>query len=175
MEQVFEYIGVYGIVIIGLILIVIGFVGSVMPALPGPPIALGSIFLVHFGLEKYSIWMIAALSILTIAIAVADYYVPILGTKKFGGSKYGVKGSTIGLILGVLITFLTSGFGILFLLLGPFLGAFLGEKYAKNNNTVALKSAIGSFIGFLAGAFGKIIVVTLILVAFIIKVFPIIF
>lgn len=175
MEQVFEYIGVYGMLIIGLILIFIGFVGSVMPALPGPPIALASVFLVHFGLEPFSIWILASLSLLTIGVAIADYYVPILGTKKFGGSKYGVKGSTIGLILGVLITFFTSGFGILFLLLGPFLGAFLGEKYAKNNNTVALKSAMGSFIGFLAGAFGKIIVVFLILVAFILKVFPIIF
>lgn len=175
MEQVFEYIGIYGIVIIGFMLIILGFIGSVMPALPGPPIALGSIFLVHFGLEAFSVWALAALTILTIAIAVADYYVPVLGTKKFGGSEYGVKGSTIGLILGVLITFFTSGFGIIFLLLGPFLGAFLGEKYAKNNNTVALKSAIGSFIGFLAGAFGKVIVVSIILIVFIIKLIPIIF
>lgn len=175
MEQVFEYIGIYGIVIIGLFLIAVGFVGSIMPALPGPPIALGSIFLVHFGLANFSIWLLAMLSVLTILIAVADYYVPILGTKKFGGSKYGVKGSTIGLIVGVLITFVTSGFGILFLILGPFLGAFLGEKYAKNNNTVALKSATGSFVGFLAGAFGKIIVVFIIMVAFLVKVIPEIF
>lgn len=175
MEQVFEYIGVYGLVIIGLLLIVIGFIGSVMPALPGPPIALASIFLVHFGLEKFSIWMLAALTLITIGIAIADYYVPILGTKKFGGSEYGVKGSTIGLIVGVLITFFTSGFGILLMLLGPFIGAFIGEKYAKNSNSVALKSATGSFVGFLAGAFGKIIVVLLILMVYLFKVLPIIF
>ena len=175
MEQVFEYIGIYGLVIIGLVLIVIGFIGSVMPALPGPPIALISIFLVHFGLEKFSIWMLATLTLLTIAIAIADYYVPILGTKKFGGSEYGIKGSTIGLLVGVLITFFTSGFGILFLLLGPFIGAFLGEKYAKNSNSVALKSATGSFVGFIAGTFGKIIVVLLILVVYLYKVLPIIF
>lgn len=175
MEQVFEYIGIYGLVIIGLVLIVIGFIGSVMPALPGPPIALISIFLVHFGLEKFSIWMLATLTLLTIAIAIADYYVPILGTKKFGGSEYGIKGSTIGLLVGVLITFFTSGFGILLLLLGPFIGAFLGEKYAKNSNSVALKSATGSFVGFIAGTFGKIIVVLLILVVYLYKVLPIIF
>lgn len=175
MEQNMEFFQLYGIVLLGLFLIMVGFIGSIMPALPGPPIALGAIFLVHFGLSKFSIWILASLTLLTIAMAVADFYLPILGTKKYGGSKYGVKGSTIGLIVGVLITFFTSGFGILFLLAGPFIGAFLGEKYAKNNNSVALKSATGSFIGFLAGTFGKIIVVFLILIAFLYKTIPIIF
>lgn len=175
MGEVYQYIGAYGLVLIGLLLIIIGFVGSIMPALPGPPIALVSIFLVHFSMAKFSIWTLAALTILTIAIAVADYYLPILGTKKYGGSPSGVKGSTLGLIVGVLITFLTSGFGIVFLLLGPFVGAFLGEKYAKNTNSVAMKSAMGSLIGFVAGTIGKIIVVLLILVVYLVKVFPIIF
>lgn len=175
MEQVVDFIGVFGIVLIGVVLIIIGYIGSVMPALPGPPIALGSIFLIHFTLFKYPIWILAVLTILTIIMALADYYVPILGTKKFGGSKAGVKGSTLGLIFGVLITFFTSGFGIIFLLAGPFVGAFLGEKYAKNDNTMALKSAIGSLIGFLAGAVGKVIVVSIILIMFIWKVIPNIF
>ena len=104
-------------------------------------------------------------------MAIADYIVPILGTKKFGGSKYGVKGSTIGLIVGVLLTFFTSGFGIILLLFGPFIGAFVGEKYAGNDNNMAMKSAIGSFLGFLAGTFGKIIVVTIILIAFLYNIF----
>ncbi len=177
MEHFFEILGMSGIIVLGITLIVLGFVGSIMPAIPGPPIALVSIFLVHFGLDggKYSWYTLSILILLTIVIALADYFVPILGTKKFGGTKHGVRGSTIGLILGVVITFFTSGFGFLLLLLGPFLGAFIGEKYAKNNNTIALRSAIGSLIGFLAGTLGKIIVVVLILIAFLYKVFAIIF
>ena len=104
-------------------------------------------------------------------MAVADYFVPIMGTKKFGGSKSGVKGSTIGLVAGVILTFMTSGLGVMLLLLGPFAGAFFGEKYAGNSNEMALKSGIGSFLGFLAGTFGKIIVVTIILVAYLYNIF----
>jgi len=162
MDQILNYVSDYGIITIGIILILIGFIGSVMPALPGPPIALISLFLIHYTLIEIPVWLLVGTTLLAIVMAVADYFVPILGTKKFGGSKYGVKGSSIGLLVGVLITFFTSGLGIVLLLLGPFIGAFLGEKYAKNDNTVALKSAIGSLVGFLAGTFGKIVVVSII-------------
>jgi len=171
MNEILNYLGEYVIYFIGFVLIVIGYIGSVMPSLPGPPIALISIYLVHFTINKFSLTVLVVLTLLSVIMAVADYFVPILGTKKFGGSKYGVKGSTIGLISGVLLTFLTSGFGIILLLLGPFVGAFLGEKYAGNDNTMAIKSATGSLLGFLAGTFGKIIVVTFILIAYLYNIF----
>ena len=171
MNEILNYLGEYGIYFIGFVLIVIGYIGSVMPSLPGPPIALISVYLVHFTVNKFSISILITLTVLAIIMAIADYIVPILGTKKFGGSKYGVKGSTIGLVVGVLLTFFTSGFGIILLLFGPFIGAFVGEKYAGNNNNMAMKSAIGSFLGFLAGTFGKIIVVTIILIAFLYNIF----
>ena len=171
MEQILIYLGEYGIYFIGFILIIIGYIGSVVPSLPGPPIALISIYLVHFTINPFSSFTLIVLTFLAIAMAIADYFVPILGTKKFGGSKYGVKGSTIGLIVGAVLTFMTSGFGFIVLLIGPFIGAFLGEKYAKNNNTMALKSATGSLLGFLAGTFGKIIVVSIILFAYLFNIF----
>lgn len=176
MEQIISFLGEFGVVLIGVLLIVIGFIGSIMPALPGPPVALLAIYLLHFTrLAQFPIWVLVVLTILTIAMALADYFVPILGTKKFGGTPMGVKGSSIGLIIGVIITFFTSGLGIWLLLLGPFVGAFVGEKFAGNNNTVALKSAIGSLAGFLAGTFGKVIVVLCILAAYIVKAVPIFF
>ncbi len=171
MEQIIPYISEYGMYLIGFLLIFVGYIGSVTPSIPGPPIALIGIYLVHFTVNKFSIFVLIVLTFLAIVMAVADYFVPILGTKKFGGSKYGVKGSTYGLIAGVLITFFTSGFGIVFLMLGPFIGAFLGEKYANNSNEMAIKSAIGSFLGFLAGTIGKIIVVTIILFAYLYNIF----
>lgn len=176
MEQIVSFLGEFGVVLIGALLIVIGFIGSIMPALPGPPIALLSIYLLHFtGLAKFPVWILVVLTILTIAMALADYFVPILGTKKFGGTPMGVKGSSIGLMIGVIITFFTSGLGIWLLLLGPFVGAFAGEKFAGNDNTIALKSAIGSLVGFLAGTFGKVIVVVCISIAYLVKAVPIFF
>ena len=171
MQDILNYTGEYGLYFIGVLFIIVGYIGSVMPSLPGPPIALIAIYLVHFTVNPFSTVGLVVLTILALVMAVADYFVPIMGTKKFGGSKAGVKGSTIGLILGVVLTFMTSGFGIILLLIGPFAGAYLGEKYAGNSHEMALKSGIGSFLGFLAGTFGKIIVVTIILLAYLYNIF----
>lgn len=86
-----------------------------------------------------------------IVISVLDYLIPIWGTKKFGGSKAGVMGSTIGLIVGIF-------FGPLGIILGPFAGALLGELLVnKTEFKGAMKSATGSFIGFLLSTGLKLI------------------
>jgi len=90
------------------------------------------------------------LAFITAAVTFLDYVVPIWGTKKFGGSKKGVWGATIGLILG--IPFFPP-FG---LIIGPFVGAFVGELIAGKDTNTALKSGFGSFLGFLAGALMKL-------------------
>jgi uncharacterized protein YqgC (DUF456 family) len=87
-----------------------------------------------------------------ILIWVIDYFIPAMGTKKFGGSKYGVIGTMIGLILGLLFF---PPFGII---IGPFLGAYIGEMIKDNKDkNRALKAAFGSFIGFLTSTFLKFI------------------
>jgi uncharacterized protein YqgC (DUF456 family) len=91
------------------------------------------------------IW--AGIVILTLVL---DYLVPIWGTKKFGGSKYGVWGCT----LGFLAAFWMGPWGVI---LGPFLGAFLGEMIAGKNSKQSFRAAMGSFIGFIAGSFFKLV------------------
>jgi uncharacterized protein YqgC (DUF456 family) len=90
---------------------------------------------------------------------VLDYVVPIYGTKKFGGSKRGVWGSTIGLLVGLFVLpffgIVIGPFGLFGIILGPFLGAYIGEKTGGRDSNTALKAAIGSFIGFLTGTFMK--------------------
>ena len=160
------------IVVIGILLIVIGFAGSILPALPGPPISYVALLLLFFhdkgnaamAQNNYA-WLIG-LGIVTVVILVVDYYMPIWGTKKYGGTKAGTRGSTIGLIVGLLLTVFTAGFGALTILLAPLLGAYLGEKYAGQSEKVAIQSAKGSFLGFIAGTFMKVVIVVAIAIYF---------
>ena len=89
-------------------------------------------------------------------IYVLDYVVPVWGTKTLGGTKAGIRGSTIGLILGLLITFFFP-IGFIAILLGPFLGAYIGEKNNGTDDKLAWRSALGSFVGFLTGTFLKLV------------------
>ncbi len=138
-------------------------VGSLLPALPGPQLSYFGILILHFALWRpFSSWFLVTWWLVVVGVLVLDYYVPVWGTKKFGGTKYGNWGSMIGLILWTIILPLmgiTFGpFGLLSLIWGPFVGAYLGEMYNAKNHKKALKSAFGSFIGFLAGTFVKVFV-----------------
>jgi uncharacterized protein YqgC (DUF456 family) len=157
------------LLIIGIILILIGLIGSIIPALPGPPLAYVAVILLFFNSETKTVliadnylWVIG-LGIITLAVTILDYYLPIWGTKKYGGTKAGVRGSTIGLIVGFVLSFFTVGITIL---LGPLVGAYLAEKNAGQTNEVAIQSAKGTFIGFITGTFMKVAIVVAIAVYF---------
>ena len=158
-----------GILILGWIFIVVAIIGSILPALPGPPLAMIPIFLLPiFHLYNYSwihILFIILLSIIVIASIILDYMLPGMMTKYFGGSKYATWGSTLGIILCV---FITTPLGPLAIIVGPFLGAFLGELYANKTWKEALKSATGTLLGFLAGTAGKLIICAFIAIYYLI-------
>jgi len=135
----------YILLITGIILIIVGIIGCLLPILPGPPLSYAALILLH--LSKFGQFNTVTLIILggvTVIVTILDFVIPILGTKKFGGSKYGTIGATIGLIIGLFL-------GPIGLITGALLGAFIGEIIFKNNIYYALKAAVGSFIGFLAG------------------------
>ena len=145
------------------ILVITGIIGCIVPAIPGPPLSYAGIIFLHFtrwgGLSiKLLLW----LGIFTIVVTVMDYVLPIWATRKFGGSKRGVWGSIIGLIAG--LPFAPWG-----IIIGPFLGAFIGEMTSSNDTSKALRSATGSFIGFLFGTGAKIAVSGIILYYFVVK------
>lgn len=140
------------LIIIGLVLITVGLIGCVIPGLPGAPIAYISLILLQFAEQSPFSWLfMISWLLIVIAVTLLDFYVPAWGTKKFGGSKYGSWGSIIGLIIGLLFP----PWGIL---IGPFLGAYLGELIGGKHNTEALKAGFGAFIGFVAGTLMKIVV-----------------
>jgi uncharacterized protein YqgC (DUF456 family) len=135
-------------------LIVVGIIGCIVPVIPGPPISY--IGLLVLQLKKtppeHSARFLTIWALITAAVTVLDYIVPVWGTKKFGGSKYGMWGSMIGLFIGL---FFFPPFGII---VGPFAGAVIGEMIKGSEFNKALKSGFGSFIGFLAGTIMKLAV-----------------
>lgn len=136
---------------LGTLLTIAGIVGCIIPLIPGPPLSYAALLIIHFTLdEPYTSRFLILWLILTIVVTLLDYYVPIWGTKKFGGSKSGMWGSTIGLIIGI---FVFPPFGII---AGPFIGAVAGELLAGKDMSNAMRSGLGSFLGFIAGTIMKL-------------------
>ena len=139
------------LIISGIILLIAGIAGCIFPFLPGPPLAYGSLILLQISTYKpFTENFLIIWALVTIAVVIADYYIPIWGTKKFGGTKGGVWGATIGLVVGIFF------FPPLGLIIGPFIGAFAGEIINNQDSNKAFRSAIGSFIGFVAGTLMKL-------------------
>jgi len=130
---------------LGFFFMILGLIGAFLPVLPGPITGWVGLLLLHLTKAVPQDWTFLGIT-LAIAIVVwfLDYVIPAMGTKKFGGSKYGVYGTTIGLLIGLIFF---PPFGII---IGPFAGAFIGElMFDSNDSKRALKAAFGSFIGFL--------------------------
>lgn len=137
---------------LGIILVVVGIVGSLLPLIPGPPIAYAGLLIQLFRnpdpFTSKFLWIWAGIVVVSLVL---DYMIPIWGTKKFGGTKYGVWGCTIGFLLA----FWMGPWGII---IGPFLGAFAGEMIAGQGSKKSFKAALGSFVGFLLGSFLKLVI-----------------
>src|SRR5688572_8492067 len=102
----------------------VGIIGCIAPGLPGPPLNYGAILLYHFGMGKvFSPTFLIISAVFVIATMVLDYLLPPYLTKKFGGTKWGVWGGIIGLVVG----FFIPPWGILF---GPLLGTIIGDLAA---------------------------------------------
>ncbi|MBI1305116.1 MAG: DUF456 family protein [Bacteroidetes bacterium] len=149
------------IVVIGLLLIVVGILGSFLPILPGPPLAYFALPILYFHsnvLTHPTGKLLSIYALVVIIITVADYYLPVWGTKKFGGTNAGKRGSVAGLILSIIFPVA----GPFTILIGPFVGAIAGELIAGQNTETAWKSGVGSFLGFMAGTLLKLAIVIMI-------------
>lgn len=138
--------------VLGVLFILGGIVGSVAPLLPGPPLSYLGFLIVQLRTEPpFTLKFLLIWAGIVVAITILEYVIPVYGTKKFGGSKYGLWGCTIGLFAGLF-------FGPWGIILGPFVGAFVGELIANKQSDQALKAAFGSFLGFLFSTLLKLIV-----------------
>lgn len=158
----------YVLIILAVVLVLVGMVGAIVPGIAGPPFSFLGVLAISFveGVNHSSEFLVV-MGIMGAIIFVLDYVVPIWGTKTLGGTQAGTRGSTIGLILGLLVT-LVFPVGFIAVLLGPFIGAYIGEKNAGTDDRLAWRSAFGSFLGFLAGTFIKV-VYAIVCICFVIK------
>jgi uncharacterized protein YqgC (DUF456 family) len=149
------------LLVIAFILMLIGIIGCIVPGLPGTPIAYAGLWIaqiterVDFSWQFLLIW-----GIVTVVISALDYIVPAWGTKRYGGTKWGVWGSTIGVFVGLF----AGPWGVI---LGPLVGAVIGELLGGKAAQEALRAGWGSFIGILFGTILKLIACGLMLTALI--------
>ncbi len=141
-------------VIIGLFLLVIGFLGCVIPALPGPPFGFLSLLLLKLAKPNIlSSDFIITMAVITAIVYFLDYLLPIMGAKMYNASKLGIWGAIIGMIIGI---FFFPPFGMIF---GLLLGAITGELISGKPQAEAVKIGLISFLFSLLTIVIKVVLV----------------
>ena len=136
----------------GWALIALGTIGCFLPVLPGPPIAYAALFLALARGDHTSPGVSAFVvsGLVTAAVLVLDWIVPALGAKKFNCSRVGIFGCFVGTIVGLF--FLPLG-----VVLGPFVGALVGEMASGKPFGLSLKGAFGALLGYACGVALKVV------------------
>ena len=152
--------------------------GVVLPVIPGPALWFFWLVLLQFtSPHPLSLSFFLIRGGIMLLLTILDYVIPIRWTKTFGGTKRGVRGSMIGLVIAVVILpllgIVLGPFGILGLIAWPFLGAYVGERLWGRLHHHALRAATGSFVGFLAGTAIKLVVCVIMLVYFCINAYAV--
>jgi uncharacterized protein YqgC (DUF456 family) len=139
--------------ILVVVLFAVGMAGAVFPVLPGV-LAIYAAFFVYgffFGFEPFGFWFWFIQTTMVLIIFVADYLVSAWGTRRFGGSRASVIGSTVGLIFGPFVI------PVLGLIIGPFLGAVIGEMIAGGAWRQSVQVGLGAVVGLFSSMAAKII------------------
>ena len=140
------------LIVIAILFLVIGVIGCIVPMLPGTSVSYAGILILYFSnLSQFTTTELVIWLLIVIALQIADYITPMLGSKYSGGTEYGNRGCIAGTILGLF--FLPWG-----IILGPFFGAVIGEMLGGRDLNQALKSGFGSLVGFIFGTLAKIVV-----------------
>jgi len=143
------------LLLIGFLFMIMGILGSFLPVLPGPPISWIGLLLLYLTKAVPDNWWILGITLVIALVVLAlDYIIPVMGTKKFGGTKAGMIGTTVGLLVALFFPIL----GLFGIIIWPFVGALVGELLNKADKKTATKAAFGSFLGFLTGTFLKFMV-----------------
>ena len=132
-------------------LVIAGFAGTVLPAIPGVPLVFAGLWLAAWidGYSRVGAFTLTALGVLTIIAVAVDYAAAALGARRVGASKQAIAGSVIGAFVGIF-------FGLPGLLLGPFVGAVAGELSARRGLDQATRVGVATWMGLLFGTLTKL-------------------
>ncbi|NLY91338.1 MAG: DUF456 domain-containing protein [Firmicutes bacterium] len=144
--------GDFLLLILAGVALLIGFLGSFLPVLPGLPLAWAGLLIARLSSRSALTTNTLIICLLvTIGVSLFDSVAPIWFTKRAGGTKAGARGATVGMIFGLFL-------GPLGIILGPFIGAFLGELFHDLDHPQrAFNTAMATLIGFLLGSGIKMI------------------
>ncbi len=158
------------LIILGIILLLGGLVGCILPVLPGPPISFVGLLLLWWArdgqADSFGWITLAVLGVLTIVVTVIDLVVPVWGAKRYGASKSGIWLSVLGMLVGMVVF---PPFGML---IGAFVGALAGELLVGKTEGEATKAAWGVFVGTMAGVGLKLAVCVAITVIYVAELLP---
>jgi uncharacterized protein len=140
--------------IVAILMIVVGVIGTVLPALPGVVLVFGGIVLAAWidDFTRISAWTVGALAILTLAGIAVDYVAAALGAKRAGASGLAIVGAAIGTVAGVF----TGLVGLVFM---PLAGAAIGQYIAQRDLRRAGTVGIATWLGLLVGTAVKVAIV----------------
>lgn len=156
----------YFLISLAIALILLGLIGCILPVIPGPPLAWVGLFVAKLTEFSSLSWtIVVVMAIITLVVTILDYLFPAWISREMGGTNWGAWGTIVGLIAGVALL------GPIGIVIGPFLGALVGEmlkRKSKDNQTnYPWLSAIGSLLGFTLGVGVKLLTVGLIIYFFV--------
>ncbi|MCA3224165.1 MAG: DUF456 domain-containing protein [Burkholderiales bacterium] len=140
--------------ILAVLMMIVGVVGTVLPALPGVMLVYGGIVLAAYaeGFTRISGLTVAVLGALALVAFVIDYVASAAAAKKAGASKLGLAGAALGTVLGIFTGFI----GLLFM---PLVGAAFGEYLAQRDALKAGRIGLATWVGLLVGTVLKLAIV----------------
>ena len=133
---------------------IFSFVGLVYPIIPSVLLIWVGVVLYHFGINSTALTWITwtMLVLLTVFLFLADYLANLHFVDKAGGSKWGMRAATIGLIVG---SFVIPPFGVIIV---PFALVLIAEMMQKKTFQESSKVAFATLIAFFSGTFAKAII-----------------
>jgi hypothetical protein len=141
------------LILVGLLCLLAGFAGCLLPALPGPPLAYAGLLALQLTERAQFSNSRLLFGLLLVVIALlADAVIPAVGAKRWGGTRWGIWGCVVGSLIGL---FFIPPIGFL---CGSFLGAVVGEMLGGKDSGGAFLAGIGALMGFLLGTVLKLAV-----------------
>jgi uncharacterized protein YqgC (DUF456 family) len=140
--------------LVAILLVVIGLVGTIVPALPGPILVFTGLLVAAWadGFTRIGVLTLIVLAVLTVAAYAVDFAASAVGVRRAGASTRAAVGAALGALAGIF-------FGLPGLILGPFVGAVLGELTVRRNLPLAGRAGLAAWIGFVVGTAVKLALV----------------